>query len=98
MWHEANPAALDLLEQMLQFNPAKRIDVKAALAHPYLESLHNPDDEPECKEEFDFSFEGATLSKELIQELIQLSISDQPKLWLSQPAYNYILLTDIIFG
>ena len=55
---------------MLQFNPAKRIDVKAALAHPYLESLHNPDDEPECKEEFDFSFEGATLSKELIQELI----------------------------
>ena len=66
----ANPVALDLLDQMLQFNPAKRIDVKAALAHPYLESLHNPDDEPECKEEFDFSFEGATLSKELIQELI----------------------------
>jgi len=65
-----NPQALDLLDQMLQFNPAKRIDVKAALAHPYLESLHNPDDEPECKEEFDFSFEGATLSKELIQELI----------------------------
>ena len=67
---EGNPLALDLLDKMLQFNPAKRIDVKAALAHPYLESLHNPDDEPECKEEFDFSFETATLSKEIIQELI----------------------------
>ena len=66
----ANPLALDLLEKMLQFNPSKRIDVKAAMQHPYLESLHNPDDEPECKEEFDFSFEGATLTKELIQELI----------------------------
>ena len=54
----ANPLALDLLEKMLQFNPSKRIDVKAAMQHPYLESLHNPDDEPECKEEFDFSFEG----------------------------------------
>ena len=66
----ANPLALDLLDKMLQFNPGKRIDVKAAMQHPYLESLHNPDDEPECKEEFDFTFEGATLTKELIQELI----------------------------
>lgn len=66
----ANPQALDLLDKMLHFNPSKRITINQALQHPYMESLHNPDDEPECKEEFDFAFENATLSKELIQELI----------------------------
>ena len=30
------------MERMLQFNPAKRITVEAALAHPYLAQLHNP--------------------------------------------------------
>ena len=31
---------------MLQFNPHKRITVQQALQHPYLEKLHNPEDEP----------------------------------------------------
>ena len=35
-----------------------------------MESLHNPEDEPTCKEIFDFSFENRTLSKEELQELI----------------------------
>jgi serine/threonine protein kinase len=38
-------AALDLLEKMLAFNPAKRITVEDALAHPYLAYFHDPDDE-----------------------------------------------------
>ena len=30
----------------LQFNPAKRISAEEALAHPYVASFHNIEDEP----------------------------------------------------
>ena len=43
-----NPMALDLLEQLLAFNPTKRITVDKALKHPYLELYHDPNDEPMC--------------------------------------------------
>ncbi|ELR21145.1 Mitogenactivated protein kinase 5, putative [Acanthamoeba castellanii str. Neff] len=58
----APPQALDLLEKMLAFNPAKRITVEDALCHPYLAYFHDPDDEPECHSAFDFSFEKLNLS------------------------------------
>jgi hypothetical protein len=38
--------ALDLLDKMLTFNPEKRITIEQALEHPYMESLHSPEDEP----------------------------------------------------
>ncbi|KAG5440087.1 hypothetical protein PCK2_000599 [Pneumocystis canis] len=43
---KANPLALDLLEKLLVFNPAKRLTVEEALQHRYLEPYHDPDDEP----------------------------------------------------
>lgn len=42
LFPDANPLAIDLLEKMLQFNPAKRITVEEALAHPYLAQIHDP--------------------------------------------------------
>jgi serine/threonine protein kinase len=42
----ANKLAIDLLEKMLNMNPKRRITVEEALMHPYLESLHDPEDEP----------------------------------------------------
>ncbi|KAL0062105.1 mitogen activated protein kinase [Marasmius tenuissimus] len=42
----ANPLAIDFLTKTLTFDPKKRITVEDALAHPYLEAYHDPDDEP----------------------------------------------------
>lgn len=43
---KASPEALDLLSQLLQFNPNKRLTAEQSLQHPYLAQFHNPDDEP----------------------------------------------------
>lgn len=58
---DANPLAVDLLAQMLKFNPAERISVIQALAHPYLAQLQNAADEPVCAAPFNFDFERESL-------------------------------------
>lgn len=45
----ADPNALDLLGQLLSFDPTKRIDVAQALEHPYVGAYHDPTDEPTCE-------------------------------------------------
>jgi serine/threonine protein kinase len=40
-------SALDLLDKLLDFDPARRISVEEALGHPYLAQYHEPDDEVE---------------------------------------------------
>ncbi|CAK4251980.1 unnamed protein product [Aphanomyces euteiches] len=75
--------ALDLLDKMLVFDPTKRISVEEALEHPYLESLHNSEDEPkvfiifgsqlrnfQSTTPFSFEFEKENLTKGRLQELI----------------------------
>lgn len=46
LYPDASEMACDLLEKCLCFDPASRCTVEEALAHPYLEQLHFPDDEP----------------------------------------------------
>ncbi|PWZ02596.1 putative mitogen-activated protein kinase MpkA [Testicularia cyperi] len=58
LYPQANPLALDLLEKMLEFDPAKRISCEEALQHPYLSVWHDPADEPLCPRKFDFGFES----------------------------------------
>jgi len=75
--------AVDLLQQMLVFDPEKRITVEQALVHPYLANLHSEEDEPTGKPVslFDFEFElyslEATEYKELIYEEIMLYHEEQ---------------------
>ncbi|KAL5989041.1 Mitogen-activated protein kinase 11 [Asimina triloba] len=64
------PAAVDLLEKMLVFDPSKRITVDEALCHPYLSSLHDINDEPTCPTPFSFDFEQPSFTEENIKELI----------------------------
>ncbi|GAA5804407.1 hypothetical protein HPULCUR_009900 [Helicostylum pulchrum] len=57
LYPRASPLAIDLLTKLLTFDPAKRITVEEALAHPYLSAYHDEDDEPTHSQPFDFSFE-----------------------------------------
>ena len=64
------PHALTLLDKLLQFDPSQRLNVDQALHHPYLQSLHDPDDEPVCLSSFDFDFEKTTSSASALKEVI----------------------------
>ena len=44
-----NPLAIDLLKKMLVIDPEKRITVKEALEHPFLQEFHDSEDEPETE-------------------------------------------------
>eukprot|EP00727_Mastigamoeba_balamuthi_P012338 m51a1_g7727 putative mitogen-activated protein kinase (411) ;mRNA; f:154916-157005 len=66
----ANPLAVDLLEKMLQFDPAKRCTIEEALDHPYIASLHDPNDEPICHAPFTFDTDLTNASTAHIKELV----------------------------
>ncbi|RMZ91789.1 hypothetical protein DV736_g983, partial [Chaetothyriales sp. CBS 134916] len=74
LFPKTSDLALDLLEKLLAFNPAKRITVDEALKHPYLEPYHDPDDEPTAdpipEEFFDFDRNKEQLGKEELKALI----------------------------
>lgn len=55
---QADEQALDLLDKMLVFDPAKRISVQEALAHPWLAALHDESDEPVADVPFTFDVPG----------------------------------------
>lgn len=67
-----SPAAIDLVERMLTFDPSRRVTVDEALAHPYLERLHDVEDEPICMEPFSFDFEQQALTEEHMKQLIYI--------------------------
>jgi mitogen-activated protein kinase 1/3 len=78
LFPKSNDLALDLLEKLLAFNPAKRISVEDALRHPYLEPYHDPDDEPTAPPIpdgfFDFDKNKDALSKEQLKGESTLSV------------------------
>jgi mitogen-activated protein kinase 7 len=57
LFPNGSPAALDLLNKLLQFDPELRYSVEDTLSHAYLESYHDAEDEPAHPLTFDFSFE-----------------------------------------
>lgn len=60
MYPKAKSDNIDLMKQMLQFNPEKRITSEKALKHKYVSMFHNPDDEPECKTTIKLYFDDNT--------------------------------------
>ena len=76
MYPNSSPDAIDLLQRMLTFNPAKRPSVEECLSHPFLASLHDVDDEPVAHAAFDFSFEEGALTMQTLRDLIAEEVSD----------------------
>lgn len=63
--------ALDLLDRLLDLNPESRIKVDEVLEHPFLESMHDPEDEPSFTGKLDFSFEDdSAITLEKLKRLI----------------------------
>ncbi|XP_069437937.1 mitogen-activated protein kinase 12 isoform X2 [Ovis canadensis] len=52
----ASPLAVSLLEKMLVLDAEQRVTAAEALAHPYFESLHDTEDEPQAQK-YDESFD-----------------------------------------
>jgi serine/threonine protein kinase len=75
LFPHASPQALDLLEQMLQFDPTKRISVNEALAHPFLARWHREDDEPVAERLFNEDLNN-NLALENYRDLIYNEIVD----------------------
>lgn len=61
-WNEIYPlacdSAIDLINNLLQWDPSKRLDVLQALNHEFFENVRDINSEAECNEIFDFSFES----------------------------------------
>jgi len=53
IFENADKAALDLLNKMLQFNPNKRITAAEAIEHEYLRSIRRPDMEISAEKPFE---------------------------------------------
>eukprot|EP00906_Rhabdomonas_costata_P027366 RCo038875 len=62
--------ALDFLEKMLVFNPAKRITAAEALCHPYLAQLHDPSDEPVSDKTFHWEYDSKELKEPQLRSLL----------------------------
>lgn len=74
LFPNASDLAVDFLTKTLTFDPKKRITVEEALAHPYLEAYHDPDDEPVAPpldpEFFEFDLHKDDISREQLKELL----------------------------
>jgi len=67
--------AIELLERMLVFDPRTRIKAGQALADPYLAPYHDPTDEPEAEEKFDWSFNDADLPVDTWKIMMYVSLN-----------------------
>lgn len=72
--------AIDLLEKMLVFDPRKRINATESLAHEYVAPYHDPTDEPEAAEVFDWSFNDADLPVDTWKVMMYSEILGAPHL------------------
>jgi p38 MAP kinase len=80
---------------MLVFDPRKRITATQALAEEYVSPYHDPTDEPEAKEQFDWSFNDADLPVDTWKVMMYSEIlGGSRSLLVSDP--SFLKLADIL--
>jgi serine/threonine protein kinase len=70
LYPKSNPLALDLLTNLLVFNPNNRYTAKQALDHEYFDSVRAKENESQPKEPFDWSWDNFEPTKEILQNMV----------------------------
>ena len=70
LYPAASADCLDLLEQLLQFSPNKRLTAAQALHHPYLKAYHAASAEELPTPRVDMAFEAQQPSRETLRRLL----------------------------
>jgi len=85
LFPSASPELIDLLSQLLQFDPAKRPTAAEALLHPYLAAYHDAPEEELPQPEIEMNFEAQNPTKEQLRRLVfDEALSYRP--WLAELA------------
>eukprot|EP00656_Telonema_subtile_P037944 TRINITY_DN4240_c0_g1_i1.p1 TRINITY_DN4240_c0_g1~~TRINITY_DN4240_c0_g1_i1.p1 ORF type:complete len:453 (-),score=142.05 TRINITY_DN4240_c0_g1_i1:737-2095(-) len=72
---DANPMAIDMIDRLLDYDPVGRLSAAEALEHPYVEALHQPDEEPVASGPFELDWEHETsLTVDAVKALIHTEI------------------------
>ncbi|XP_065177974.1 uncharacterized protein LOC135808680 [Sycon ciliatum] len=87
---DADERVIDLLEKIFVIDTGSRINVGAALAHPYFSDYHDPDDEPVAEHPFE---EKYLLDLDKIQpknqcEYLRKKVREQVLAWRADNPYN----------
>ena len=74
---EADPLLVDLLKSVLVLDPHKRPSAEQVLLHPYFEAVQDQTDQSEAVplSDYDFVFESKTLTKAMVNDLLDQEIS-----------------------
>ena len=67
---KADEKGLDLLDNLLSFDPSRRVDVEGSLAHAYLGPYYDPQDEPLSDKPFTYDMEFDELPTKELREMV----------------------------